>query len=177
MRGAACRDKKNTGVKNPWKELPGERKGGRNLLCCHDAFVRYPKARIQRGYGSPDPRLDTVCPCLDQIKRVVFFVHPGFRSVLLGYEGNGSLKAASSNQQIALSSPRSRGGAGSRDDFIRPSRFQSPFETSERPILIRTLESKIRGIFPHARTIPIRINGRNVDPRRYSQSWTIEKFR
>lgn len=135
------------------------------------------RARIQRGYGSPDPRLDTVCPCLDQIKRVVFFVHPGFRSVLLGYEGNGSLKAASSNQQIALSSPGSRGGAGSRDDFIRPSRFQSPFETSERPILVRTLESKIRGIFPHARTIPIRINGRMVDPRRYSQSWTIEKFR
>lgn len=124
------------------------------------------RARIQRGYGSPDPRLDTVCPCLDQIKRVVFFVHPGFRSVLLGYEGNGSLKAASSNQQIALSSPGSRGGVGSRDDFIRPT-----------PILIRTLESKIRGIFPHARTIPIRINDRIVDPRRYSQSWTIEKFR
>ena len=33
MRGAACRDKRNTGVKNPWKELPVERKEEEGIYC------------------------------------------------------------------------------------------------------------------------------------------------
>lgn len=107
MRGAACRDKKNTGVKNPWKELPGERKGGRNLLRSHDAFVRFGI----RGPTIPPSRYHApLGPSRDQIKRVVFFVHQdSVHQILPSLRG----KPASSDQQIALSfSPKGNRGGG-----------------------------------------------------------------
>lgn len=117
MRGAACRDKKNTGVKNPWKELPRERKGGRNLLRSHDAFVRSFVSVSERIHRDPNGGSFVSIPCApgsrDQIKRVVFFVHQdSVHQVLLGYSGGKriSLKPASSDQQIAspFLSPKNR---------------------------------------------------------------------
>lgn len=165
MRGAACRDKRNTGVKNPWKELPGERKEEEGIYCVATAASASVSEGREIHLVDYDRWILVSIPCapVSTKLREWFSSFTGIPWSITRprWKRPLSKSGASSKQQIALSS-RTIGGGGApvQGRFYSTVRdFKSPLETGERPnsLLSSVVLSPrpIRGIFPRAPIVPV----------------------